>query len=292
MTLHIATGGDAAYLPHAAAMMHSAIVGSPGVQMELHYLHGPELPRRDREALTRMADDLGAAITLSEIPDDRIAELPGASFAPRQLWYRVYLPELLPEVDRVLYLDGDTLVLDTLGPLESLDLEGHCLAAVTNVFAPWDAGYPATLGLPAPYFNSGVLLMDLAAWRQRDLAAAVTEHARAHPEALPWGDQDSLNVVLAGDRLALHPRWNCMNSLLAFEGAADVLGEDAVAEAKQRPAIRHFEGPAENKPWHYLAATESRALYREHRLGTPWPEVRYAGRTPRNVLRRAFALRP
>ena len=57
-------------------------------------------------------------------------------------------------------------------------------------------------------------------------------------------------------------------------------------EARRRPGIRHFEGPGENKPWHYLCRHELRELYLEHRRATPWPEVTLEGATPGNRLRR------
>ena len=57
-------------------------------------------------------------------------------------------------------------------------------------------------------------------------------------------------------------------------------------QARSDPAIRHFEGPSINKPWHYLCDHEMRELYRSLRQRTPWPRVRLEGRTPANLLRR------
>ena len=117
-------------------------------------------------------------------------------------------------------------------------------------------------------------------------SAALEEFARGHAPELLWRDQDALNVVLGGRRLPLHPRWNCMNSILLFPQAAEVFEPSELAEARRDPAIRHFEGPAENKPWHFLCSHELRELYAEHRRNTPWPRVRPEGMTARNVLRR------
>jgi lipopolysaccharide biosynthesis glycosyltransferase len=88
--------------------------------------------------------------------------------------------------------------------------------------------------------------------------------------------------VLGGRRLPLHPRWNVMNSVLLFAAAGDVFGPEAVAQARESAAIRHFEGPDTNKPWHHLCESELRELYLEHRRGTPWPRTR----RPRFSIRR------
>ena len=97
-------------------------------------------------------------------------------------------------------------------------------------------------------------------------AAGLRRHASLHPGQLIFGDQDAMNAVLAGERLALHPRWNCMNSVLTFEDAVEVFGEQAVREARENPALRHFEGPDANKPWHAQCPDAvAQAEYLRHR---------------------------
>src|SRR5437879_3158835 len=78
-------------------------------------------------------------------------------------WYRIFLPELLPELDRVLYLDADVIVVDSLIPLWNVDLSEDYLAAVTNVFQAAHVHRPVELGLAGPraYFNSGVMVLNL-----------------------------------------------------------------------------------------------------------------------------------
>jgi lipopolysaccharide biosynthesis glycosyltransferase len=202
------------------------------------------------------------------------------------MWYRVFLPDLLPAVDRVLYLDADTLVVDALAPLWETPLDGAYVGAVTNVLEPQYAGHPAELGLPPGrrYFNSGVLLFNLAAMRAGDCTAEILRIARG--ERLLWPDQDALNVVLGGSRVELHPRWNVMNSLLLFPQARDVFGAGVLADACRDPGIVHFEGPGLAKPWHYLSKHPARDAYHAHRAQTPWPDVAIEGRTWANRLLR------
>lgn len=290
--LVVACSADAAYLPHAATMLHSVLTNRGGLPVQAHLLHGPSLRTEALGDLARMAEHAGGTLTTHEIADARIAGLPGIRQAgiPSTIWYRCDLPELLPETRRVLYLDGDTLAVDSLERLWQTELGDNYVAAVTNVFEPWNLGYPESLGLeltgPRSYFNSGVLLMNLDAMRRDDCTTAIRAWALANRERLPWGDQDALNAVLAARRVELAPRWNCMNSVLLFDAAVDVFGAEAVEEARIRPGIRHFEGPGPNKPWHLLAAPEVRALYMRHRRATPWPRLRPEGVTPRNVVKR------
>ena len=276
------------YVGHSAAMLHSLIDHHRDHDLRVHYLHGPGYPDKARERMTAWVAGEGAGIDFIELPDDRVAGLPTKGFTRKATWYRIFLPELLGEVDRVLYLDSDLIVTDSLVPLWELDMAGNLVGAVTNVFLPTDYNRPDYLGLPGVevYFNAGVLLMDLEAMRRDGSTQRLVDYSRANAELLDWRDQDAVNVVLGDRRLDLHPRWNCMNAFFVLAHAAETLGSERLAEAVRDPAIRHFEGPEINKPWHYLCSRQGRELYDRHRAQTPWPHVRREGVTPGNVLRR------
>jgi hypothetical protein len=73
--------------------------------------------------------------------------------------------------------------------------------------------------------------------------------------------------------------------MLKYPWAADVFGHDRLAQARERPGIRHFEGPRENKPWHWGYRRADGALYTSHRRETPWPTFTPLAR-PRDPMRR------
>jgi len=261
----------------------------------VHYLHSPGLPDATAARIRAMVERSGGTISFHRIERDAVAGFPSEHRFTPAMWYRLFLPELLSGVDRVLYLDSDTIVTDYLGELWATDLSEHWVAAVTNVFEPWSEHRPAELGLPGPaaYFNSGVLLFNLAAMRRDGRGEALRELVRTRGAELLWPDQDVLNLVLGERRVALHPRWNCMNSILSFPAAREVFGATAVEEARRRPGVRHFEGPGANKPWHLLCDTPGRRAYFVHRRATPWPRTRREGVTALNALRRVVhAVRP
>jgi lipopolysaccharide biosynthesis glycosyltransferase len=285
-TLRLACAAEGAYDAHSAALLHSAAEHAGGLDLRVHYLHGPGFPRASADAIARMCDGLGVAIEFHPVAPELTAGLPVMSEFTTAMWYRIFLPELLAEADRILYLDVDTLVTDSLAPLLDIDLAGHYLGAVTNVFLDHHLHRPAELGLPLEgYFNSGVLFLNLDEMRRDDCTAALRDYAIENAGRIDWPDQDTLNAVLGGRRIALHPRWNAMNALRQPR-ATEVFGAGAVEEALRRPAIRHFEGPGYNKPWSYTASREAQRLYRRHRRATPWPRYTPEGRSVRSFLRR------
>jgi lipopolysaccharide biosynthesis glycosyltransferase len=287
--LHVSCAADARYVPHTAAMLHSVLTEAGFEEIRVHFLRGQGVTAEHARALTEMVSAHGGAISFLDVPGDRVAGLPTMDEIGPPMWNRFFLTELLPDVERILYLDADTIVLDSLQALWETDLDGCHVGAVTNVFQEDHIPLPARLGLePRDYFNSGVLLMNLDLMRRDGSAAALFEYARANAERLVWPDQDVLNAVLGPTRRRLAPRWNCMTSVLRFPWAAYVFSAEELEEARRRPAIRHFEGPSVNKPWHILCDGDRREAYFRHRRQTPWPTVRREGVTPANLVRRAW----
>ncbi len=273
--MHIAFAADVAYVPHGAAMVHSIIEHAGSQQVAVHLMHAPELAASWIEQLDTLIKGWGGQLHTHAITDDRVAGLPEMSRISRVMWFRVLLPELLPEVERVLYLDCDTLATDSLEALWQTELGDTYLGAVSNVFEKGMEVRAQALGLgtATDYFNSGVLLLNLTAWRKDDCTAKIIAFARDNASSLLWPDQDALNYVLAGNRTALHPRWNCQNSFFYFPQARQVFGSAATDAACRSPGILHFEGPGFAKPWHYLCKHPLRQEYFRHRAATAWPRV-------------------
>jgi lipopolysaccharide biosynthesis glycosyltransferase len=291
--MHLAVATDARYLPWCATTLLSCLLATPDRPIAVHVLHGEDLSTSDRVRLRTMVSDAGADLDLLDIDDSRVAHLPtkGPDLGGRVSWWRVLLPELLPDADRIVYLDSDTLVLESLASLWHTALDDHPLAAVPNVIDPPMRSHARALGIEpiGGYFNAGVLVMNLELMRADRSYEAITAFVRDHG-ATDWYDQDALNVVFARRWLGLHPRWNAQNSYWFWpDVAVDVLGRDGLEQATATPAIVHFEGPSVMKPWHYLCEHPYTSRYRDILGRTPWGDV---GLEDRTIATRAIRLLP
>ena len=287
-TLHLACAADERYAPFCAAMLHSAMQQCGDRDLIVHFLCRSDLASEVTDGLRDMVTQHGARIRFHEVDDAALRKLPAISYIGSVGWYRLLLPELLPDVDRVLYVDSDTLVIDSLTPLWETDLQDYALAAVENVIERRLRDRPRSLGLPesTPYFNCGVMLMNLDAMRVDGSHQRALDVATNPPVTLRWPVQDALNVALAPKCRFVHPRWNCQNSLFYWPEAREVFGDATVDEAIANPAILHFEGPELAKPWHYLCEHPLREQFWTHVRQTPWPDPPIQGRTLKNMARK------
>jgi len=286
--IQVACAADQRYAAYCAAMLHSLLQVHGGEPLTVHFLHGEDFPAAALERLRGMVEARPRArFRGHRIGAERLAAVPLTPYFGPAMWYRLFLPELLPDTPRVLYLDVDTMVVDRLDALWATSLQGRSVAAAESVVQPALRPRVAELDLPAGtgYFNSGVLLFNLERMRQTGAMARMIELARSRAEAWLWPDQHLLNVVLGPERVPLHPRWNCLNAIWFWRGLADqVYGRTVAAEARARPAILHFEGPGMAKPWHYLCKHPARERWRTHLRGTPFAPPPLLGRNRWAVL--------
>jgi Glycosyl transferase family 8 len=115
---------------------------------------------------------------------------------------------------RILYLDCDVFVEGgDFGRLLEVNLGPHPLGAVRDVPHLYEAGFHArefrAAGLPAlPYLNSGLLLIDTAAFEAQGVRERCWESATKYPQAMVLADQSLLNLALQGKFAELAPAWN------------------------------------------------------------------------------------
>lgn len=182
---------------------------------------------------------------------------------------RFLIPMILPEeISRALYLDADVLVLEDLGPLCDLDLDGATVGAVLDerVTAHLQTGSTTLAGFPLPrvqsYFNAGVLLIDVPRWRRERVAEKAVGYLNRCPHSL-YSDQDALNFACDGAWKRLDCRWNYFQIDLK-KPLAD-LNQD------EHPGIVHFQGGS--KPWDPRTLNLNAAFYDVFRTRTSFPRT-------------------
>lgn len=174
------------------------------------------------------------------------------------IYFRLLIGSLIPPTyEKLLYLDCDLVVEDNVLELWSVDMEGQLLLASqerTVSCSKHGVSRWKELGLDPdePYFNSGVMLIDMEKWRAKNAGAQILDYLQQYGDSLNVrGNQEGFNAVLAGQWKQLPYRWNVLHyyydpSLFDFFGHP-VLSEEELSEVTQSPGIIHFtDGP---KPW-------------------------------------------
>jgi lipopolysaccharide biosynthesis glycosyltransferase len=252
--LEIALGADAAFaMPLAVALASIARLAS--IPTRVWAVHA-DMPAELRRRVAAGVADTQLSIEWidgSSVP--ALRDVPISAKHSRATFFRLALAELLPaETRRVVYLDCDVVASDDLAPLRDVELGGGLVGAVRDVGVPWVAtsrGLPhwRELGIEptTPYYNSGVLVIDLDGWREQRIGPRIVDYLSEHG-SIYFADQDAINVVLAGCVHDLEPRWNQHPFLFRPDGLGNVVfPPEQVQRACEEPAIVHYL--TRDKPW-------------------------------------------
>ncbi|MDE3053311.1 MAG: glycosyltransferase family 8 protein [Gemmatimonadota bacterium] len=170
--------------------------------------------RRMRRVLSRASPPV--ALEIVPVTSRHLAHLPTPGHLGPAAYFRLLLPSIVPDrFAKAIYLDSDLLVRRDLSALWDQPLDGRPLLAVREYSAPVvssAAGMPEYLEIgldpETPYLNSGVLVVNLDAWRREEIAVAIADYVAAHRNRNRYGDQDGINAILAGRWGELDLRWN------------------------------------------------------------------------------------
>ena len=125
---------------------------------------------------------------------------------------RLFLKDLLPTADRVLYLDSDVFVNCSLTALWNTDLSPHLLGAISRATIEWslDKDLLPELGLSLndPHLNSGILLIDLERWRNEEVTERCLAFLETYRERIASHDQTALNYFFSTKHYHLPPKYN------------------------------------------------------------------------------------
>ena len=219
------------------------------------YILHSDLTTED-EAGMQDAVDEKVMLHFIRVPSILFEDFPETKRYPVQIYYRLAAPYLLPKyIDRILYLDVDTIIINPLDKLYSTDFEGNYFAAYTHTrdFLQKVNQVRLQTDDDVPYINTGVMMMNLPLLRQNLDLDEIREYALKHQRTLILPDQDIL-TALYGDKVKILDSllYNLSDRTL-FSHNADPKNEKIdLTWVEKNSVVIHYFG--KNKPWDSLYA--------------------------------------
>ena len=198
---------------------------------------------------------------------------------------RMAIDVLLPEnVDRILCLDSDTLILEDLSTLWSMDLDDNIMAGVIDCMNL--RAYKKQFRLFKDnefYCNAGVFLVNLKKWREESIGESIKKCIKENNGNIFFFEQTLMNYVCRGRILKLHPRYNTYTlfyafkyeNLLKWRKPTVFYLRTEVSEAVENPFIIHFTRNFYmlSRPWVKGCDHPVTQKYIEYKKKTPWPTL-------------------
>ena len=201
------------FVPQVAAGICSVCENNTDFENITFYIISKEITDENKEKLTKLVKKYNRKIEIIELGDikkyiDFEFDTTGWNSI---VLARLVIDKLLPEtIDKILYLDGDTIVRGNLSELWNTDISEYILAA--SIEPTVDRERKKQLGLEKlPYYNAGILLINLKKWREEKAGKIILDYYKANDGKLFANDQDAINGSLAGKIYTLLPKYNFYN---------------------------------------------------------------------------------
>ena len=286
---------DNNYIRHCAVMLRTLREANPDEDLSVYIVH-EALDPKERAKLVGYLGEFLPSVSLLQVEPRLLSHFPVSGHVSIATYFRLLLPSILPPIlNRALFIDSDVVINGSLRELWETPFEGHSLAAVTDRNLDMQRER-LEMDADSPYFNAGMMLIDLEAWRRANVLERGMAYAIENRDKLNNWDQDVLNHLFEKRVLLLHQRWNAMSHLWGLDQAwMDERGGLLNPEEQQAhdgPAIIHFAGGGRAKPWDYRCNNPWKDRYRQFLAQSPWAGVPLDGQPEEissNLVRRALA---
>ncbi len=246
---------DRVAMPLAAAICSVIANLGPANRARIFIVDGGVSPaNRDKIMLSSHGDRASVQwLQPTEAHRTLLQSLP-RGYLGRAPYYKLLIPELLDQrYPRAIYLDCDVIVERDLIDLWRAETGTHHILAVQDLINPYvssplglrnwqELGRKKDDGL----FNSGVLVLNIARWRQDNVTQSLVRYLQTHYRDVQLCDQDAMNGVLGDSWGRLDSHWNVLPHMRLARKYSSLRKADH-EELLQQAYILHFCGP--NKPW-------------------------------------------
>jgi lipopolysaccharide biosynthesis glycosyltransferase len=248
---------DDGYVRHMCVTILSLIDKNPKEVIVFHVITC-ELSKENREYIDSLLIEDHVSVKFYDVDIKilkkfSVGKLTGNPDISYAAYLRLFIPDLLPQnIDKVLYLDCDIVVINSLTDLWNMDISQYCLAALDDYGNAQEFG-AIRMGLDVgfKYFNSGVMLINLQKLRDMNFIEKVQDFLVTDGYRILMHDQDILNGLLYKQRLPLEERWNMMRNT---DNTTDY-------------SIIHFAGL---KPWYVECPHPLKHIYYHYLAMTKW----------------------
>lgn len=251
-TVNIVYFSDKNYIPYMMTSLYSATKNKHKESIYNIYIIAKDFNQEDKNKLNNIKlDNVKINIVSAKektLDYTRLGRFSGFKTAMQ----KIFISDYLQNLDKVLYLDADTIVQKDLLEVYNKDVSQNYLAATKDGLMYQFPEHITEIGLDWRkfYFNSGVMLLNLDKIRKDNLLTEAINYFNTHEEV--FGDQDILNVIVKDKVLSLSYLYNC-NSTFFEERDAKFLSQFYEEPVSQTPrkvydnaTILHFAG---HKPW-------------------------------------------
>lgn len=241
---------DDNYVQHCCAMLTSFFTNNHSEEHVVHLLT-EGLTEKNKDIIRCLVTSYHGEFFYYVVDSQMLAACPirEEDHLTIATYYRLLMADILPQqLDKILYLDCDIIINDSIKEFWDTPLDGYALAAIEELGCSLPdvyerLGYNRRYG----YFNAGVLLVNLDYWRKCHLTQCFLEYVSHNFSRLKSHDQDVLNALLHDKCLHVSYEWNVEEAFYHYSVMKRLKHDKVLKSILCHPKILHYTWKP--KPW-------------------------------------------
>ena len=274
---------DQKYAQHLGVALYSLLRNNKEIEFDVYIINGG-IDNKEFNKLEKIALKFKCKLINIEIDDGALASLVQNHHFTKANYYRLLIPEFIKN-DKALYLDADIVINNSIKKLVNINLDGYYVAAVEN--PGFDRHQDLKMDIDSKYFNSGVMLINVKRWKEKDLQNQVLKFVEKNSTVIKFVDQCGLNAIINGNWKKIPLKFNQQAVIFEveeFERKFDCYTNTELKEARENPVIIHYTGSS--KPWSFQNKHPYKYLYWKYLRMTPYKWTIPEDLTILNILKR------
>lgn len=271
MKINICLSADNNYVQHLGVTIVSILLNAKRSDELFFYILDGGITDENKTNLLNLKMVRSFSIEYFKINNDIIDKFVLTSnYISKVTYYRYYIGVLLPKLEKIIYLDSDTIVNDSLSELYNTEIRDCYIAGVEDVGYSHHRMYDKRLHYNFFYINAGVLLINIKKWNEDGIHEKLINYTCRNGEKIRMCfDQDVLNAVLHKKCMHLEYKWNVQDSFYRFnEEVSTNENKCNIIKSSINPSIIHFTGHI--KPWSNYEKHPMSHLYLKYLRHTSW----------------------
>ncbi|WP_195951251.1 glycosyltransferase family 8 protein [Clostridium saudiense] len=192
---------------------------------------------------------------------------------------RLFIASILPSnIDKVLYFDCDTVLVDKVDELWNEDIKDYYIAGVADTVS---SATKSAVGISTyeNYINSGMLLINLKKWREDNIQDKFIDFIDSNNGSVTHHDQGVINGVLCKASKVLSPKFNLMTvyytmkreDIISYYGIDnEFYSDEVIKDSLENPVYIHFTPGFTTRPWVKGCKHPKKQAYLDYLDKTPW----------------------
>ena len=270
--MNIAYSTDNNYVKYLGISMISLLENNRNLEINI-YIIDNGINDKNKELLNNIAKNYNAKITYLDFKA-LTKNLKTDNTYPVSSYGRIFLSVL--NLDKIIYLDCDSIIADSLEDLDNIDISDYYIAGVQDTVTNF---FKTSIGLNKDdrYINAGMLVINLKKWREDKIEEKCLQYIDKCKGSVPHHDQGTINAICSSKMLILHPKYNLMTPMFykaeqnkKLYDMKEYYEQKELDEAIQNPVFIHYTNGFFNRPWNADCTHPLKNIFLKYMNMSPW----------------------